>query len=397
MRLSQRLSLAPRVIPIIALLACAGPLATLRLGAVWGLVAGGMVAFLAALFVARGVRRRVAEMSEVIDQVSQGDLARRIPVQGNDEFARLARSFNSMVADLHTTNVALTRQSQRLQDALAEVESVESMKDSFLALVSHEVRTPLTSIMGGIEFLCDDSFERTDVETEFMKIVYESGQRLAGFMNDAILMASLQSSHSRSNFEEFSFSKLVGTKLQEQAEFAEKCGVFLQNNLEVERELFADGDWTLLQVALEKIFDNAVRHNGAGGRVELEVVDHVREDAVPVSEFMEAASTSGGWWKALRIFNTGPIIPESKLTGLFQRFELTYEIENHQRGSGLSLPIAMYVLEFHGGTIVVRPVGDEGMAFYLILPMRTGVKVSATPDVEVGVDETVHAARILAP
>ena len=349
------------------------------------------------------LRGRLQRVTRSMRLVARGDLAQRLPVEGGPEFADLSRAYNTMLSDLHTSHTALRVQSERLASALREVEDVEAMKDSFLALVSHEVRTPLTSIMGGIEFLREEFKEdRTEIEAEFIEIVYDSARRLAGFMNDAILMASLQANRSRADFELFSLTGLLQGKIDVLEPLRAQQGVTIENRVEAQRELVVLGDWTLMQVALEKVLHNALRHNEPEGRVVVEVVERVLEDPDGDLQRMMTARAvdpldASMHWRALRVFNTGPIIPAAKIGQLFERFELTHDISNHQRGSGLSLPIANYVLGYHGGCIEVRAVDDWGMAFYLVLPARLGAQPRKPDDVDVhGVDETVAAARMVA-
>lgn len=348
------------------------------------------------------VRVPLLEIAQTMQKVSRGDLTQRLPVEGQAEFEEIARSFNTMISDLHTTHAAMRAQSERLARALREVEGVEAMKDSFLALVSHEVRTPLTSIMGGVEFLRDEfEDDRTDIEREFITIVYDSARRLSGFMNDAILMASLQANKSQANFEIFSLTGLVKGKVEALAPQCAAEKVVIENRVQMQREYFVLGDWTLMQVSLEKVLHNAVRHNEPGGRVVVELVERVLEDPDgDLTRMMTARAAevpeAGMTWMALRVFNTGAIIPDDKIGQLFQRFELTHDISNHQRGSGLSLPIANYVMEFHGGCIEVRAVGEYGMAFYLVLPGRVGIDARGPEtDLPEHVDETVAAAHLV--
>lgn len=357
----------------------------------------------AAAFVLRMTHRfrvPLVRLAGTMQEVSRGDLSQRLPVEGQPEFADLARAFNTMISDLHTTHAALRAQSERLANALREVEDVEAMKDSFLALVSHEVRTPLTSIMGGVELLRDERpDDRTEVEEEFFDIVYDSARRLSSFMNDAILMASLQANRSRASFEMFSLTGLVRSHVESLSPRWKAASIEVENRMEAQHEFFVLGDWTLMQVAIEKVLHNALRHNRSGGRVVIELVERVLED--PDGDLPRTMTARGAeapdasmTWRAVRVFNTGDVIPPERIQTLFDRFELTHDIANHQRGSGLSLPIANYVIGFHHGVIEVRRVDDEGMAFYLVLPGRVGVEARRrVDDVPDDVDETVAAAH----
>ena len=364
-----------------------------------------VVVMAGAVFVLRmthRVRVPLVRLASTMQTVARGDLTQRLPVEGQAEFADLARAFNAMISDLHTTHAAMRAQSERLASALQEVEDVEAMKDSFLALVSHEVRTPLTSIMGGVEFLRDEfAEERTEMECEFIEIVYDSARRLSGFMNDAILMASLQANRSQSGFEIFSLTGLIKGKVEALEPFRKKQGVELDNRLEHQREFFVLGDWTLMQVALEKVLHNALRHNRPDGHVVVELVERIVED--PDGDLVRMMTARGAevpeesmTWRAVRVFNTGPIVAPDKIDQLFERFELTHDIANHQRGSGLSLPIAGYVVNYHQGSFEVRAVDDYGMAFYIVLPGRVGVDTRRpVTDMPTDVDETVAAAHLV--
>jgi len=378
-----------------------GPYAAWRSVVLGSIAAVLLVVFVVVHRLSRDVTVPISRLSKTMRTVATGDLSQRLPVTGPAELADLARSFNTMISDLHTTHVALRGQSERLAEALREVEDVEAMKDSFLALVSHEVRTPLTSILGGVEFLREEfGDQRSEMESEFIEIVHDSARRLAGFMNDAILMASLQANRSQSSFEMFSLTGLLRSKLGELESYWRQQGVLVENRADAQREFLVHGDWTLMQVGLEKVLHNAVRHNRTEGRVVIELVERILED--PDGDLPRMMTSRGVErpestmrWRALRVFNTGPIIPPERVDQLFERFELTHDIDNHQRGSGLSLPIANYVLNYHGGCVEVRPVDDLGMAFYLVLPGRVGPQPRRGDGEHLeGVDETVAAAHL---
>ena len=83
-------------------------------------------------------------------------------------------------------------------------------------------------------------------------------------------------------------------------------------------------------------------------------------------------------WRIVEIFNTGPAIPAHRQEALFGKFELVETIENHHRGSGLSLSIARTVIELHGGQIFLSSQDDVGNSFYLVVPTLHGSAASTT-------------------
>lgn len=349
------------------------------------------------------VTRPLLHLRSEMERVARGDLTPRLPVEGTQEMASLSRSFNAMVSDLHTSHEALRAQSVQLGEALRRSESVDRMKDDFLALVSHEVRTPLTSILGSVEFLREEFSEKhSQTEVEFMGILRDSAQRLSGFMNDAILMASLQSKGSEQDFDEFSVSAMVDVELEKIAARIDELGLEVSNGTREANELFLRGDWTLFQVAVQKLVDNTWRHNRDGGRLEVDVVSRILEDEeddlVHVCADVASSPREDAEWLALRFFNSGECVDEKSLRTLFERFELVHDIDHHQRGSGLSLPIVFSIVDYHGGRVEARAVEDEGMAFYLVLPVRQGSspRRAQTAGFDDDVDETVRMAREVA-
>ncbi len=348
------------------------------------------------------VTRPLERLGKAMRRVASGDLRPRIPVRGSDEMVHLARSFNSMVTDLHTTHEAMLTQRVALSDALREAESVERMKDDFLALVSHEVRTPLTTILGGIEFLLE-GFRESDstTEIEFMTMVQQSAQRLGDFMNDAILMANLQSKGGEQGFEEFSLTGLVDMEIARVQKQIEGLELHLAPNFRQTKEVFVEGDWTLFQVAVQKLLDNAWRHNRPQGRIVVDIVDRIEEDsgedlATHMVGLGRGPRQESHVWRALRIVNTGDCVEAHEIPRLFRRFELSHEIDHHQKGSGLSLPIVASITDYHGGVLEARPRPGEGMAFYLILSMREAeAPRNRVPNQEEGIDDVVRMAREL--
>jgi signal transduction histidine kinase len=376
-----------------------------------GSIAMMIVTILAALLGSLIIAHLVGRVTRPLDRlgtamqcVASGDLHPRIPVRGSDEMVDLARSFNSMVTDLHTTQEAMTLQRRALGEALREAESVERMKDDFLALVSHEVRTPLTTILGGIEFLLEGFREQaSSTEFEFMTMVQESAIRLGEFMNDAILMANLQSKGGDEGFEEFSLSALVDMEFERIRDHIDRLDLDFDPRLQQLNEVFLEGDWTLFQVVIQKLLDNAWRHNRAGGRVVVDFVDSIPEDAVgdDLAKIMLAQGRrlrrKNHRWRALRVMNSGECLDPADIPGLFRRFELSHDIDHHQRGSGLSLPIVASIIEYHGGLVEARSIPDQGMAFYVVISTREAeAPRQQVPTLNDGVDDVVRMARQLA-
>ncbi len=286
-----------------------------------------------------------------------------------------------------------------LRGTLDDLRALDKAKDDFLVLISHEVRTPLTAIMGGVDFLKASVAKAAGPERKLLdrlnilesaSIIESSGQRLVGFMNDAIQMTSIQSSGRQLDLQPVPVASLVEIGLCGIRECAHLRGVTVSNELEDGADWAVLCDQKVLKVAFEKILNNAVNHNFEGGRIVIREADKVpgleghHSSFEPEGEYLLKGQASfRRWehekltWRLIEIFNTGEPIPEDRRNALFGKFELVGRIEHHHKGSGLSMPIANSAVNNHGGCILVHADKRMGNSFFLMLPT---VRSDAVPD-----------------
>jgi len=343
---------------------------------------------------------RMQAMAVYMEEVAKGDYTRRMPVGKEDEVGRLVRYFNLMTAALEEAHHELREKTHKLRIALARMKRLDKAKDDFLSLISHEVRTPLTSIMGSVEFfkmvLPTASEEQLNLLEqlnliEITEIIESNGHRLNEFMNDAIMMTALQSTDMKVEFTPVpmcDLCELVLSGLQES---------IISKQLTVANELADNGTWSVLGdrdlmiTALDKLLRNAVQHNYSHGRVRICEVEEIVGMGGVKELLMEktrrelsSIPSFARWldldvrWRIVMIYNTGNAIPEEKRDTLFRKFELVGHIEHHHKGSGLSMSIVQAVLENHGGKVFVQSRENDGNYFYLLIP---------TVDLEAGADD----------
>ena len=279
---------------------------------------------------------------------------------------------------------------ENLRGSLDDLRMLDQAKDDFLVLISHEVRTPLTSIMGGVDYLKSSVSKVNDEERELLErlnimeiasIIESSGKRLAGFMNDAIQMASIQARDLQLDLQPVPVASFVEVGLCGIRERAHLRGISVINELEEETEWAVLCDQKILKVAFEKILNNAVVHNYEGGQILIREAEKVPGldgpdcRIEPEGEYiLKGQDSFRHWekdkltWRLIEIFNTGDPIPEDRRKALFGKFELVGRIEHHQKGSGLSLPIANSAIKNHGGSILVHADNNLGNSFFLLLP-----------------------------
>ncbi|MBK8167098.1 MAG: HAMP domain-containing histidine kinase [bacterium] len=334
--------------------------------------------------------RRHHVLAQNLEAIARGDFARRLDPGRPDEVGRVVAGFNVMAEGLEEARREAHDKGQRLEAAMEHLRQADKAKDDFLVLISHEVRTPLTSLLGGVEFMRSaldkaDPVQRQAVDAlhlpEIVDIVASSGRRLSGFMNDAIQMTSVQSHERELDLKPVSIENLLEVGL---------CGVRERarlRNITVANEFAGHDDWavlcdlSVLKLALERILSNAVVHNREGGRVVIRSAESIpglpadlsQPDAEMVRRLWSQPSfrdyeNAPVRWLLIEVFNTGAPIPEDRRRALFGKFELVGRIEHHHKGSGLSLPIAQAAIENHGGRIFLDSSDRDGNSFFLLLP-----------------------------
>ncbi len=339
--------------------------------------------------VMKRVTHRMDELADSMSALAKGDYSRRLPEGQWDEIGQLTGYFNLMAASLDEAHREVKEKTVHLKTALENMRMLDQAKDDFLVLISHEVRTPLTAIMGGVDFLkatikktSEDEKEILDrlSLSEIVSIIQNSGQRLNGFMNDAIQMTAIQSTDRKLTLKPNPVADLVKRGLSSIKTLAAERGITVENRLH-EQLWSVLGDSELLEMAFAKVLKNALDHNRDGGRILIQEAWDVPGQGSP-GELLEPEVVRQLFdqptyrkfedeemrWRLIEVFNTGEPIPAKRRKALFGKFELVGPIQNHNKGSGLSLPIAQGAVQCHGGRILLHSDNKDGNSFYLLLP-----------------------------
>ena len=274
----------------------------LMLAAFLGTIA--LVVALGARPVVRRLTGRLERLQRGVESLGAGDLRARVKVEGRDEVARLAQSFNQ---------------------AAARIEGLVDAHKMLLANASHELRTPLTRIRLGLE-LADTPSER---KAEFEKDIAELDQ----LVDEILLVSRLDATEQLDVREDIDLTALA----------AEECARY--DDCWVQgRPVTVRGDPTLLRRMIRNLVDNAQLH----GQPPIEVtVDRQNDQAV------------------LRVSDHGPVIPESARDRLFSMF---YRIPGRSgpKGSGLGLALVKQITRRHGGDVAYD--SERGSCFAVTLP-----------------------------
>ena len=305
------------------------------------LVFAGLTAIAFGLFSASAMTARIHALSSAATQVARGDLEARVPVQGNDELAALASTFNWMASSL--------------QQADADKRALEQARRDLLAGVSHDLRTPLTSMRAMIEALLDGVVDDPETVRRYLGGTQAEIQHLSRLIDDLFELARLDVGHPALAFEWSSLSDLLSDLVG---------GLHLPPDRAITLQTEVAPDLDPVYMAPDKIervlynlLDNAVRHTPPGGTITLTA--RRQADGITVA-----------------VHNTGSLIAVADQPLIFERFyrggDASRSGSSGGRGTGLGLAIARGFVEAHGGVIRVTSTPAQGTTFTFSLPGHPG-------------------------
>lgn len=297
----------------------------------------GLAAFLVAVvlmvWLNRSVTRPLREMVQASEAMAGGNYDQRVPVHGPEEVQRVASSFNEMAAQVKQSN-----QAQR----------------DFVANVSHDLKTPLTSIQGWSQALLDGvAGEPAQVENAAAIIHSEAG-RMNRMVNQLLDLARLESGQLKLHLAPVFLNELLAEVRNNLLVQAQAKQINLIEMIQPVPPILGDGD-RLIQL-FSNLVDNALAHTPAEGSVRL-VVRPQGEKMVEVL-----------------VQDTGQGIPAEEQPRIFERF---YQVEksrtqsSRRRGVGLGLAIAKELVEGHRGRITVHSQPGQGTTFLVQFPIFT--------------------------
>jgi signal transduction histidine kinase len=298
-------------------------------------IEAGLIALLLSLILAYAISRWVADPLQQVVQAAQtypSGETKSLSPRGPHEVQDLTRAFNSMVA---------------------RVENSQKSQREFVANVSHELKTPLTSIQGFSQAILDGTADTPESRTQAARIIHNEAGRMHRMVLDLLDLARLDSGTADLKMSSVDVQALLQNIVDKFSPQAQKAAIRL--TLEVPAGLpvlIGDGD-RLAQV-FTNLVDNALKFTPPGGKVNL--------SAVRAGDELE-----------LSISDTGPGIPQEALPRLFDRF---YQVDASRaggegHGAGLGLAIAREIVAAHGGRISVRSDLGHGTTFVIHLPLAT--------------------------
>jgi signal transduction histidine kinase len=292
----------------------------------WAAFVSAVLSIVLLYWTSRRVSKPLIQMNHISREFAQGNFKRRVKVVTKDETGQLAINFNAMADSL---------------------EQLELMRRSFVANVSHELRSPLTSIMGYIQGVLDKTIQWEE-QDKYLEIALSEAQRLNKLINELLNLSQIESGQFPLKIAVFDVNEQLRRVLISQEERINKKNIEIEVDFQDEH-CWVEGDPDRIQQVILNLVDNAIKYNYENGKLMLKTWKH-REKAY------------------VKIQDKGPGIPKEDIVHIWERFYQTDKSRSTKdRGTGLGLSIVKKIIEEHGQNIWVNSRVGVGTAFIFSL------------------------------
>ena len=294
------------------------------------------IAAAVSFFLSAALTDRIFTLNRAAERIARGELDTRVVVEGHDELAQLTRSFNTMAAQLE-----LMQQKQQ---------ELDTLRRELVAWVSHDLRTPLTSMRAVLEALADGVIDDPETVQRYYRVAQHDIRSLSHLIDDLFDVSQIDAGGLQLDVALNSIGDLISDTIESFSETAR------QQNVQLEGEVQPGTDPVRMDArrigrVLANITSNALRHTPAGGKVHL-----------------AARRTARG--VEVEVVDTGEGIRPEDLPYVFDRFYRGEKSRNRATGgAGLGLAIARGIVEAHGGSIRVESEVGHGARFVFVLPV----------------------------
>ena len=279
-----------------------------------------------------------------IEEFSEGNFDIEFEVRNEDELSNMARNLNRTTGEINRI--------------LAKERDEEKSRKEFITCIAHDLRTPLTSVIGYLQLVmakahASRSNEELQIKNEeYVKIAYEKAIRLQGLIEELFSFTKTDSTELRLHLEEIDVVKLMEQLADECYPSLQEAGLALEFKTSAEViKIEADGE--LMARAIANLLTNGIKYGKDGKKI---IIDLYREN--------ENSDLH------IRIINYGRLIPEKDIDHIFDKF---YRVEDSRSlqtgGAGLGLAITQNIVKLHGGCVNVRS-DLSGTVFEIVLPAK---------------------------
>ncbi|WP_277587390.1 HAMP domain-containing sensor histidine kinase [Psychrobacillus antarcticus] len=257
------------------------------------------------------------QVTESVQTIANGKLGHTIEINGNDELSQLAKNINYM--------------SKELESKFEHERKIESVKNEFITNISHDLRTPLTSIIGYVDLLRKNEYRDDEQLYDYLETIYSKSQNFSKLINELFEYTKLTSPDLKFNFTEVELGGLLEQIIGEYSPILEKEGLDIQKSI-TEEDIHVSMDIENMVRVYDNLLMNVIKYSMKHSilKVELHIV---------------------GIKAILTISNQVENLPVQDVNKLFDRFYRGDMARKQDGGSGIGLAISKRIIELHGGTI----------------------------------------------
>ena len=252
--------------------------------------------------------------------------------------------------------------------------AIEMAKREFVMMVSHDLRSPLTSILSILSYLEDGHGGTLNATGQSLAVrARKESERLIQLIHDLLDLEKMKAGKFNMHFSSFNLKELIAAAIEAVSRYAELHNVRISEDVAPDIICFCDGA-RVIQV-LVNLLDNAIKFTPQGEVVRIDVL---REESNPELDLIDKSVDLKKMNKIqIRISNKGRLIPKEKLTAIFDRFEQVDDADSKERkGTGLGLAICKTIVEQHFGKMWATSGAEKGTRFIFTLPVEDKRKLA---------------------
>ncbi|OQW50723.1 MAG: hypothetical protein A4S09_11240 [Proteobacteria bacterium SG_bin7] len=233
-----------------------------------------------------------------------------------------------------------------------QLKELDLAKNRFIALTTHELRTPVAAIVGTADILVNNLYDDENQKNEFIKTIFEQGNYLMALVNDILDFAKLQAGKMEYFVEQLNLADLVREQAHHFEPWAQKETLTIRFD-DQGKTWPCYFDHMRTSQVIANIINNAIKFNKKNGKVEISLsID-------PTNTFT-----------VVSIKDTGKGIESSKISTVFNEFETINDVSKHHKGTGLGMPISKRIVESMGGQIKIESELGLGTTFHVLIPNK---------------------------
>ena len=311
------------------------------------------------LFLQRKTAKDIETLARGVKQISAGDFHTEIAISGEGELAHIAESIRLMEEEL-SAHIEKEREN-------------EQSKTDLITNIAHDLRTPLTSILGYLYLLRNNQMVPEEMKKHYIEIVYNKALRLQKLIEELFGFTKLSYGKLNMNISTLDLVQLLSQLVEESYPNFEKNNLAYDFSANV-KSLLIEGDGDLLARLFDNLISNAIKYGAEGKRVLI----RLRKEKEAVS---------------VQVLNFGYVIPEKELPLLFDKFyRVEYSRSLSTGGTGLGLAIVKNIVDMHHGNITVQS-DMGGTRFTVTLPLKYTEEAKSFSDKTVGEERSNRVAE----